>query len=275
MPKHTGKTERIELSMVRDMAEIETDADYIMDFAMALGEQLIICGGELWRAEEILNTVFQVYEMEDASVMILPNLLTISARRAGHKVITRQRNIGEVSVNLEKLTRLKQLVHTLRTDREEPEKLMERFWQAVDVPPYSSAITLLGLLTAILSLVYLFQGNWAEAVLVFFCIAGVYGIRVVLGQMRDANHMAVNAVASFFAGTVALFAGGMSGGRIDPYLVMIVSAFAMLPGIPLINSARELLYGRVMSGSLMLLQAFLETVFIVAGFYLSIALLGR
>lgn len=274
MPKHTGKTERIELSMVRDMAEIETDADHIMDFAMALGEQLIICGGELWRAEEILNTVFHVYEMEDASVMILPNLLTISARKAGHKVITRQRNIGEVSVNLEKLTRLKRLVHSLCTDREEPEKLMERFRQAADVPPYSSGIALLGLLTAILSLVYLFQGNWAEAGLVLFCIVGVYGIRVVLGRMRDANHMAVNAVASFFAGTVALFAGGMSGG-IDPYLVMIVSAFAMLPGIPLINSARELLYGRVMSGSLMLLQAFLETGFIVAGFYLSIALFGR
>ncbi len=274
MDARNRNAENTEWLRMRDMAETETDADYIMDFALALGEQLIICGGELWRAEEILHTVFQVYEMEDASVMILPNLLIISARKAGHKVVTRQRNIGEVSVNLEKLTRLKRLVHELCEKPEEPEKLMGLFRQAADVPPYSFGISLAGLLCAILSLVYLFHGSLAEAGIVLLCIVGVHGIKAVSGQIQNVNHMAVNAAAAFLAGSAALFAG-MAGAAVDPYLIMIVSAFAMLPGIPLINSARELLYGRVMSGSLMLLQAFLETVFIVAGFYLAITLFGR
>lgn len=90
-------------------ADAETEVDFIMDFASDLGEQLIIRGGELWRTEELLHEVFDIYSLKDASVMILSNILIISARREGQKTITRQKNIGEMAVNLEILTNLKNL----------------------------------------------------------------------------------------------------------------------------------------------------------------------
>ena len=253
--------------------EHETDVDHVMNFAIVLGEQLVICGGEIWRAEELLNTVFKIYDLEDTSVIIWPNIITISARRAGHKFIMRQKNIESPSVNLEKLTRLKVLVRDLGKNKVEPEKLLGLLKNALDVPEYPFLVNRTAMTCALLSLVYLFHGTFLEALVVVVCTIGIQLIKTIVSQLDGTNNMGANAISSFFAGVVALLSARI-GIHVNPYQIMIICSFAMLPGIPLINSARELLYGRVMSGCFMILQVIFETLFIVAGFFLAIALFG-
>lgn len=139
---------------------------------------------------------------------------------------------------------------------------------------YSFPAVLLGVTCALLSLVYLFNGGIKDAVVVVVCNIGIQVMNRLLGQVHGTNKMAINASATFFGGCVALAAHRI-GFITDPYLVMIVVAFALLPGLQLVNAARELLYGRAMSGSLFLLQVFLETLSIVAGFSFAIFLLGN
>ena len=263
------KTERV----IPEEAELETQNDLVMDFAMAVGEQLILCGVELWRAEDLLHMIFDAYEMDEASVMILPNMLTITARKKGRKTMTRQRNIGEAAVNLEKLTNLKRLVYGLEQDRPEPEKLMPLFRSAMNVKPYPFWARLTGTICALLALVYLFGGGLREGAVTVVCAVVILTAGALLRQIRGANIMLVNAVSAFLAGTIAILAYQYLL-PVNPYIVITVSAFSLLPGIPLINSARELMYGRTMSGSFLLLEVVVETLFIAGGYYIAIALFG-
>lgn len=251
-----------------------TDIETLLDFTVLLGERIQVRGGELWRTEEILNCIFRSYGVEDVQIFMLPHLLLVSIRNGGDPQLTRQKVIGDTDVNLEELTRLNRLVRKVCTERPAPDKLLKLLAEATQGPHYSFPQVVGGMVLALLMLVYLFGGGRNEAII---SVAGILIVMLMQNFLNrhipDANKLVLNASGTFLVGTLALLCTGVMA--LDPYLVMIVVAFGLMPGVPLINSFRELLCGRVMTGTLLLLQVMAETLSIVAGYYLAIVLFMR
>lgn len=246
-----------------------TNMETLLDFTVLLGERIQVCGGELWRTEEMIRCVFHAYGVRDVQIFLLPHLLLVSIRGDTGPQVTRQKAIGDTAVDLEELTRLNRLVRQVCLTPPDPDTLLELLTQVSHVPGYCFPQVAGGMVLALLSLVYLFGGGGAEAVLSVVGILLVMGMQRFLNrQIREVNKMALNAASTFLTGTLALLISRFW--TLDPYLVMIVVAFGLMPGVPLINSFRELLCGRVMTGSLLVLQVLAETLSIVAGYYLSI-----
>lgn len=250
-----------------------TDTEAIMDFAAALGERVLIRGGELWRVDEVLRRIFAAYGLTEESIFMLPHTLSISARQPGQSPVQRQRDVGNIVVDLEELTRLNRLVERVCLFRPQPGQLRELLEQAVAEPGYPAPMTLLGMVCALLSLNFLIGGGPSEAVFVAFGITLVMGSSLFLSPVPGTNSMAVCAVGALLAGAVDLW-GYQLGLTSDPYLVMVVTSLGLVPGIPLINACREMLCGRVLCGGLLFMQAFMETLAAACGFAVAIWLVG-
>lgn len=248
--------------------------EMLLDFAVLLGERILVRGGEFWRTEELLNCIFRAYGVEDVQIFLLPHLLLVSIRNGGKSQLTRQKTIGDTDVNLEELTRLNALVRQVCTERPKPELLLEMLAETTRAKGYTFPQVVGGMVLALLTLVYLFEGCVNDAV---FSVIGILLVMLMQkflnSHIRGVNKLVLNAAGTFLVGVIAI--GASSVLVMDPYVVMIVVAFGLMPGVPLINSFRELLCGRVMTGTLLILQVFAETLSIVAGYYVAIELLMR
>lgn len=76
------------------------------------------------------------------------------------------------------------------------------------------------------------------------------------------------------AGSIAVFFTALGVCR-DFWAVIITASIMMIPGIPLVNSVRNLFCGNEMNGILGLFKVLLETLTIVLGLVLSIYLFGE
>ena len=60
----------------------------------------------------------------------------------------------------------------------------------------------------------------------------------------------------------------------DVYILLITSAFMLIPGIPIINSVRNVMCGNEVNGAIELMKVVVETVTIVGGLVVSAAVFG-
>ena len=92
----------------------KTELSYILDFASEVAERVLVCGGEIWRVDEIMKQVFKTYEVKDANMFILPHTIIISARTADGETVMCHRTPGEIHPNMEQLTKLNLMVRGVR-----------------------------------------------------------------------------------------------------------------------------------------------------------------
>ena len=251
---------------------MHSDTVQIMDFAVALGVEVLVRGGELWRVEEVINSIFHTYGLQDGGIFMLPHTLIISARAENEEEpVIRQKNVGEIVVDMEELSRLTALIHKVHEEKPMPGELMGMLRDAIQGKHYSAYMTVCGMVIALLSLNYLIGGDLIDATFISFGIAVVMGADIYLSSIPGTQKMVVSALGSFAIGLIDVI-GYRMGIITDPFHVMVVTAIGLVPGIPLINSCREILCGRVLCGSLLFMQAFMGVLAVVCGFGVALAI---
>ena len=249
----------------------QSDIAAVMDFSAALGEAVLVRGGELWRVEEVINSIFHTYGLKDGGIFMLPHTLIISAKAEGLEPVMRQKNVGEILVDMEELSGLTTLIHRIHKEKPDPEKLMRMLEQAAKGAHYTPVMKICGMVAALLSLNYLIGGNLIDAVFIGVGIAVVMGLDMYLSAIPGTQKMAVSAAGAWLVGMMDVI-GCRMGIIADPFHVMVVTAIGLVPGIPLINSFREMLCGRVLCGGLLFMQAFMGVLAVVCGFWAALAI---
>lgn len=268
-----GKKELVVMNELRSMPATAEKVSMVMDFSVSLGEEILVRGGELWRVETILNDIFRSYGLKGTSIFLLPHTLLISTKNDGQEPIIRQRTIGSIMVNMEELSRLNTLIRQVQEAPPEPSELDGLLKKAIEGKTYSEPMTVFGMVIALLSLNYIIGGDWRDAIFIAMGITIVMSADMYFGASPDVNKLVVCGTGSFLIGLIDMAAWRL-GLVLDPYHIMIVTAIGLVPGIPLINSCRELLCGRVLGGAMLFMTAFMETLFVVFGFAIAISLLG-
>lgn len=250
-------------------SEKYTDAVFI---AMEMGESILACGGEISRAEDTVTRICKAYGADSVDIGIIMSVAVLTADFNGIS-INSSRRVHEVGTNnLGKLAKLNALSRKICATC--PTK--EEFLGEIDKINKQSVIklwqALLGAVLTAAGFAVFFGGDIYDALLsaaisIPMTLLGIYLSGIKMNAI----------VAKFF---VCLL-GGMCavslprlGVSCNADMIMIGDIMAVVPGVLLTNSFRDLFSGDVMSGFFRLCTAVLDAVAIACGYAAVMLLLG-
>ena len=239
--------------------------DYYLlaDLAARLGCQLALAGAETFRVEDTVRRILRTYGVE-CEVFAIPNSLTVSFEAANGKPLTILKRIGFHGNDLEALEQLNALSRRICREKPTVEEASEWLRQTMArCRVYRPAVAYLGSFLGGLGFALVFGGSIRD------CLwAGLMGlvIGVVTRFMdrREANPFFSTILASCLMALPAYAAAGM-GWLDSPDAAIIGALMILVPGLPITNSMRDIIYGDTNSGIFRIVQVVLTALAIALG----------
>lgn len=247
------------------------EIDYILDFCKELGKQMIASGANIERVNMTLERICHAYGLHDVTCANLTTRICVSAKNADKEYASRQTDVPPQVFNLEKLKKLNNLSYYVCENKPDVTSLYDLL-HGIKSNDFPWWFVLIGFLVAMLGLARIFCAGWSEILVVELNTLVLFGLSKAFSKVHI-NKIITNFFSMFICSLIAmgLYAAGFIG---NFYIVVITNAFFLIPGIQMINCARNILCGNEMNGAIDLLKVILEVCTIVAGVAAAYALLG-
>lgn len=250
----------------------KTDSELVLEFCMELGRRMIVSGANLERVQLALEYISGAYGFSDISLYLLSNFISISAVDPDGQYISRQCAIPPAGIHLDRLRSLNNLSFETARKKPAPKKLRKMLLDASKVPERPDRQILLGQLCALSCLCVIFGGNLPEVISVILVGVAMHYI-TILASKPGLNHLVTNVLIMWVATVAAVLVMRAGIGADGPVILITVSMLA-IPGIPLVNSVRNLLCGNEMNGILQVAKVFIETMALAMGIYIALLMFG-
>jgi uncharacterized membrane protein YjjP (DUF1212 family) len=247
--------------------------DYILDFTVHLGREMLKSGANLERVERSIELIAKTYNLREVGISLLSSSITVSAREVGQPAKIRQVKVPFCEIHLERLRKLNDLSYRVCSEKPEPAKLEDMLYEAAMTPSYPMPALLFGYILAMSCLCRIFSGSWRDIVVADISTVVIFFVSNRLAREK-LNRIITNVVCMFLAGTIALLFSYL-GFAENFFAIIITNAFYLIPGIPMVNSVRNILCGNEMNGIIELIKVFLEVITIVAGLYIAYFFFGQ
>ena len=245
--------------------------DYILDFCKELGKQMIVSGANIERVNHCIERVCHAYGLHDVTCANLTTRISISAKDEEKTYAHRQTDVPPQVINLERLKKLNNLSFEVVKNTPD-EKTLYDLLHSVTSNDFPWWIMMLGFMVAMMALARIFCAGYQEILIVELNTLILFGLSKLFSKVHI-NKIITNFISMFLCSMIAM--GFYALGFINNfYIVAITNAFFLIPGIPMINCARNLLCGNEMNGAIDLLKVLLEVCTIVAGVAAAYAILG-
>ena len=245
--------------------------DYILDFCKELGKQMIVSGANIERVNMTIERICHAYELHDVTCANLSTRISISAKDKDKHYASRQTDVPPQTINLERLKKLNNLSYYVKDNTPDVTELYDLLHnvKSNDFPWW---VMMLGFLFAMAGLARIFNAGYAEILIVELNTLVLFGLSKAFSKVHI-NKILTNLVSMFLVSSIAMlfYAAHFINSF---YIVVITNAFYLIPGIPMINCARNLLCGNEMNGVIDLLKVLLEVLAIVAGVAAAYAVVG-
>jgi uncharacterized membrane protein YjjP (DUF1212 family) len=247
--------------------------DYILDFVVHLGREMLKSGANLERVERSIELVCKTYKLREVSISLLSTSITVSAREYGQPAKVRQVKVPYCEIHLERLRRLNDLSYQVCSEKPQPMQLEDMLYEAALTKSYPWQVLLLGYLIAMSCLCRIFEGGWRDIVVADLSTVVIFCVMNRLAR-EHLNRIIPNVLSMFLAGMIALFFTYIGFSK-NFYSIIITNAFYLIPGVPMVNAVRNILCGNEMNGIIELIKVFLEVVTIVAGLSIAVFFFGQ
>ena len=244
----------------------------ILNFCVNLARQMVVSGANLERVHLAVEVICKSYGLKDVSIYFLSSHISVGAYDSEGNYSSRQASIPPAGIHLERLRSLNQLSYKVAEITPNPKTLMQMLERAVEVREYSTLIVLLGRICAMCCLSFMFGGSLSE----LFPVAAVTALMHFLMPALETtglDRIVINALTMFISTSAALMFVH-SGFSNNMAVILITISMIVIPGIPLVNSMRNLLCGREINGILQMLKIFIETMALGMGMYVALAMFG-
>ena len=245
--------------------------EYILDFCKELGKQMIASGANIERVNLSIERICHAYGLHDVTCANLTSRISISSKDENKRYAHRQTNVPPQNINLEKLKKLNNLAFDVCKDKPKEDTLYDLLHD-IKTNDFPWWVMMIGFLVAMLGLARIFCAGWSEILVVELNTLLLFGLSRALTKVHI-NKIITNFFSMFLCSLIAM--GFYAMHFINSfYIVVITNAFFLIPGIPMINCARNILCGNEMNGAIDLLKVLLEVCSIVAGVAAAYAILG-
>ncbi len=244
--------------------------DEILTFCVNLGRQMIVSGANLERVQLAIEFICRAYKLKDVSIFMLSTNLSVSAYDSEGNYSSRQVTVPAAGIHLERLKSLNQLSYKVAEITPTPKLLDKMLERAMEVHNYSDSVILLGRISAMCCLCFMFGGNVFTLIPVSLVTALLHFLMKAF-ERSGFDVILINALTMLIATFAAIFLVYFGVGD-NLSVVLITISLLMIPGIPLVNAMKNLLCGREINGILQLLKIFIETMALGLGIYLALVL---
>lgn len=243
-----------------------------INLSLWVGQLLLQHGAETQRIEETVHRMGTGLGCDWMDILISPNALLITAS-SGEEFRTKTRRVVSIGVNMDIITQINTLSRQVTDGQITAAELYKELRRISDMPrlyPRWLIVLLVGLACAAFS--RLFNGDTAA----FFVTLIAASIAMFVRQEfthRYFNPYITTIVTAFAAGLVAS-AGAVFHLSDQPQVALATSVLLLVPGVPLINCAEDLMKGHMVTGLVRGLNGALISVCIAIGLLLAMTLTG-
>ena len=247
--------------------------EQVCEFAVWLGERMLVAGATLERVNDTMTRVCNAYDYYDISIFSLNSVIILSIRTQDGLYCSRQRAVRNPGIHLSRLSALNQLSRDVCANKPDPETLGWELTRAEQTAPeYPGWIILLSTMCAQVCLNLILGGNWMDAISMALIAAIIYGVNIGLNK-PGLNKIVCNAVAMFIGSTAGILSVYMFMSS-NLYLLLVNCCMYMLPGVPMVFSIQNLLCGNEVNGAVSFARVCLEMMGIVGGMALAEIIFG-
>lgn len=243
----------------------------LFGYAMDIGEQMLISGAEVHRAEESISRMCYAIGATRVDVFIITSSIVVTIHTSEGVTHTQTRRVTSSGINFEKLHYLNQLSREICENKLTEQEIEKKLKDAVNLKKYPLWLEFLSYAIIAGAFTLFFGGTVAES-LVSLCVGALVRLSILFSDGIFSNKIFVK----FFSSVVATFLAFLavkSGLILNVDKVIIGNIMTLIPGIGLTNALRDLFTGDSIAGLLRSIEAVLTALAIAAGYFL-VAVLG-
>lgn len=243
-----------------------------IDLCLWAGQLLIQYGAETQLAEESVHRLGTGLGCDWLDVFISSNALTITAS-SGVEFRTKTRRIVTHPVNFGSITAVIDMLARVQRGELTREQVRLALRMISDTPrTYNRWIVIVFVGLACAAFSRLFQGDWPAFWLTWAAASVATFVRQEFSR-RSFNLLLVTIATAFTAGVLAGI-GTLMRITDTPQIALAASVLLLVPGVPLINAAEDLIKGHVVTGISRGVWGGLISLAIALGLLIAFTLLG-
>lgn len=241
-------------------------------FALDVGEQLLMCGGEVSRVEDTITRICMAYSAVRVDTFAITSVVVVTVTWEDGTVITQSRRIKSPKKNMHRLERLNALSRKVCTESLKLSEAKARFAKIMEKDLHWFRRELLGAILVAISCTLFFGGDWKDSL-----VAPVVGVAIILAQWVSAkiggNRFLSQIMCAFLATTISIVAVSLGlGSSVEQ--IMIGCIMILIPGISFTHAVENLITGDTLSGLLSSCEALFVALALAGGFAASMLLFG-
>lgn len=244
----------------------------VIDLALWAGQLLLQHGAETARIEETVHRLGTGLGCNWMDILVSPNALVVTAH-SGQEFRTKLRRVVSIGVDMNILAQVSDLSY--RVNSGELDRLsLRRELERIDRMPrqYNRWLVVLTVGLSCAAFSKLFNADWPVFGVTFLAAACAMFIRQELSR-HYFNPLLVTAATAFAAGLVGSAAALFSLSP-RPQIAIAAAVLLLVPGVPLINAAEDLIKGHMVTGLIRGITGMLISLTIALGLLLALWLTG-
>lgn len=239
------------------------DSNVVLDIAMEIGVNLLKCGAEISRVEETITYICQSYGAKDIDVFAIPTLIVATLEYDGKTYSSKIKRNLEVSNDLYRIEKFNQLSRDICRNHPSLDEVREKVQNIQNKKDYNLLLLYLGALFSAFGFALFFGGSLRDAICAG--IVGIFTFSLTKIKFISKQKMLQVLLCSLGGGLLSVLLYYIKLGENVSY-IMIGGVMILIPGIYIGTSIKDVIYGDTLSGSIRLLQAFIVSLTIAAGF---------
>lgn len=244
----------------------------VIDLALWSGQLLLQHGAEAQRVEETVHRLGTALGCNWMDIVVSPNGLFVSTI-SGEEFRTKVRRVVNLGVDMTKVSAVNRLTRRVvekELNRAQVRSELERIVGTPTHYPRWLVVVMVGLACAAFS--RLMGGDWAVFGATFLAAGAGMAVRQVLSRHHFNPLLIVIATALVAGGLAALFVRYGTGE--SRQIALAASVLLLVPGVPLINAAEDLIQGHILIGLARGVTGALISLSIALGLWLAMRLVG-
>lgn len=238
----------------------------ILSYAMDIGEQMLMSGAEVHRAEASVQRICTALGAARTDVFIITSSMVATVFDDDGRSFTQTRRITASDTDYEKLHRLNDLARRICAGRVRVDDIKDELAVALNTPTYPLWLECI-CYSAIAGAFTLFFGGGIAETLVSLFAGLIVRLFMILTEKAVPSKIFSKFASAVTATLISLVAVKL-GIIPDVDKVIIGNIMTLIPGIGLTNALRDLFTGDSIAGLLRSIEAVLTALAIAAGFYL-------
>lgn len=244
----------------------------VIDLALWAGQMLLQHGAEAARVEETVHRLGTGLGCDWMDILVSPNVIAVTTS-SGEEFRSKIRRVVRLGVDMRRVTAINALSRRVQRGELNRFQVRAHLERISEMPPRYNRWLIVGMVgLACAAFSRLSGGDWPAFLATFVAASAAMFVRQEMGR-RYFNPLVTITVTAFVA-TLITGAALMTGISQTPEAALVSAVLLLVPGVPLINAAEDLLDGHLVMGFTRGFNGILISLAIALGILMAIWLLG-